>query len=326
MQHGTLYDVRLLRTLASGLFSLFNPQHHAGTWLLLKEHHPRRESAVTNCTTFVEQILLFEISSNDILVSYDVEDLFASVPIPYTLNVLQELLYTDHTLPWRTKLSPFQIVQLVSFCMLEGNFFHFQGCFYRQKGGAPMGSPLSPVLAEVFTERLEDKAFSETDQNILPRLFKRYVDDIFVTTESGKEDTFLNFLNGLFPNTISFTTEKAVSGELPFLDSLVIRASERLKTSLYRKPTHSDRYLHFSSHHRRTVMTGVIQGMSRHAVDLCEPELVKIELNHIHKTFKENGYPSSLLHSVIQQTLANLHRPQKALLPAQESCSLITRG
>ncbi|KFD68534.1 hypothetical protein M514_19360 [Trichuris suis] len=105
--------------------------------------------------------------------------------------------------------------------MLEGNFFHFQGRFYRQEGGAPMGSPLSPVLAEVFMEHLEGKAFSEGDKNIIPRFFKRYVDDIFVIIESGKEEAFLNYLNSLFPNTISFTIEKEMSGKLPFLDSLI---------------------------------------------------------------------------------------------------------
>ncbi|KFD65050.1 hypothetical protein M514_22767 [Trichuris suis] len=141
---------------------------------------------------------------------FDVKDLFTSVPIPYTLNVLQEL-YADDSLPQRTKLSPFEIVQLASFCMLEGKFFHFQGRFYRQEGGASMGSPLSPVLADVSMERLEGKAFSEGDKNILPRFFKRYVDDIFVIIESGKEEAFLNYLNSLFPNTISFTIEKEMS-------------------------------------------------------------------------------------------------------------------
>ncbi|KFD54784.1 hypothetical protein M513_04484 [Trichuris suis] len=174
----------------------------------------KRNSAVKNCKTFVEQIRLFEITPNDILVSYDVKDLFTSIPIPHMLNVLQDLLYADHTLLKRTKLSPFQIAQLVSFCMLEGNFFHFQGRFCKQNGGAPMGSPLSPILAEVFMEHLEDRAFSEADSNILPRLFKRYVDDIFVIIESGKEEPFLNHLNNLFPNTISFTIEKELCGKL----------------------------------------------------------------------------------------------------------------
>ncbi|KFD45899.1 hypothetical protein M513_13237 [Trichuris suis] len=275
----------------------------------------KRESAVRNCKNFVEQIRLFEISPSDILVSYDVKDLFTSVPISYTFNVLQELLYADDSLPQRTKLSPFQIVQLASFCMLEGNFFHFQGRFYRQEGGAPMGSPLSPVLAEVFMEHLEGKAFSEGDKNILPRLFKRYVDDIFVMLESGKEEAFLNYLNSLFPDTISFTIEKEMSGKLPFLDPLIIRTSGQLKTTVYRKPTHSNRHLHFSSHHPRAVMKGIIRDMVKRALDLCEPEFLREELHHIHKTLEENGYPSHFLRSVMQETIENSRRVHRNGLP-----------
>ncbi|KFD59678.1 hypothetical protein M514_28142 [Trichuris suis] len=194
--------------------------------------------------------------------------------------------------------------------MLKGNFFHFQGRFYKQQGGAPMGSPLSPVLAEVFMEHLEDRAFSEADHNILPHFFKRYVDDIFVIIESGQEDRFLTFLNKLFPNIICFTIEKEVGGKLPFLDSLVIRSSDCFKTTVYRKPTHSDRYLHFSSHRPQAVMRAVINGMTKRAVALCEPEFLGPELKHIYNTFKDNGYPPSPVHSVIRRTLANSRRIQ----------------
>ncbi|KFD45533.1 hypothetical protein M514_13592 [Trichuris suis] len=58
-------------------------------------------------------------------------------------------------------------------------------------------------------------------------------------------------------------------------------------------------------------MKGVIRGMAKRAVDLCEPEFLQGELNHIYKTFRENGYPPSLVHSVIQRTLANPHRNQR---------------
>ncbi|KFD60110.1 hypothetical protein M514_27726, partial [Trichuris suis] len=150
-------------------------------------------------------------------------------------------------------------------------------------------------------EHLEGKAFSEGDKNILPRLFKRYVDDIFVMLESGKEEAFLNYLNSLFPDTISFTIEKEMSGQL--------------KTTVYRKPTHSNRYLHFSSHHPRAVMKGIIRDMVKRALDLCEPEFLREELHHIHKTLEENGYPSHFLRSVMQETIENSRRVHRNGLP-----------
>ncbi|KFD48576.1 hypothetical protein M513_10510 [Trichuris suis] len=81
-----------------------------------------------------------------------------------------------------------------------------------QKRGAPMGSPLSPVLAEVFMKFLEDVAFSTADTSIIPTVFKRYVDDVFAVIKSGKEEIFLEHLNSIFPNHISFTIEKEENG------------------------------------------------------------------------------------------------------------------
>ncbi|KFD59305.1 hypothetical protein M514_28515, partial [Trichuris suis] len=133
------------------------------------------------------------------MVSYDVKDLFTSIPIPRTLTILQSLLDSDTSLGERTKLSPFQIVKLVSFCMREGNYFRFQGNFFRQNDGAPMGSPLSPVLAELFVEHLEETAFEGTDNPWAPRLFKRYVDDIFAIVKKGQEEALLEHLNSIFP-------------------------------------------------------------------------------------------------------------------------------
>ncbi|KFD46104.1 hypothetical protein M513_13038, partial [Trichuris suis] len=103
---------------------------------------------------------------------------------------------------------------------------------------------------------------------------------IFVIIESGQEDRFLTFLNELFPNTISFTIEKEVGGKLPFIDSLVIRSSDCFKTTVYRKPSHSDKYLHFSSH-PQAVMRAVVHGMTRRGVGVCETEFLGPELKHI---------------------------------------------
>uniref|UniRef100_A0A5S6R0B7 Reverse transcriptase domain-containing protein n=1 Tax=Trichuris muris TaxID=70415 RepID=A0A5S6R0B7_TRIMR len=44
-------------------------------------------------------------------------------------------------------------------------------------------------------EYLEDVAFFIIDNSLGPKVFKRYVDDIFAITEIGKEDVFLRHLN-----------------------------------------------------------------------------------------------------------------------------------
>lgn len=49
---------------------------------------------------------------------------------------------------------------------------------------------------------------------------------------------------------IQFTVEKEENDSLPFLDSLLTHESDgSISTSVYRKKTHTDQYLQFSSHH-----------------------------------------------------------------------------
>ncbi|KFD54739.1 hypothetical protein M513_04439, partial [Trichuris suis] len=148
------------------------------------------------------------------------------------------------------------------------------------------------------------------DTSITPTVFKRYVDDVFAVIKSGKEEIFLEHLNSIFPNHISFTIEKEENGRLPFLDALVIRDGRRLKTTVYRKPTHSNRYLHFSSHHSRSVMRGIITGMVDRAISVCDKEFLAAELRHIKATFLYNGYPPGLISSVVRQ---RINRPDVPL-------------
>ena len=141
-----------------------------------------------------------------------------------------------------------EIIDLMTIC-LENTGFKFWGEFYEMSDSLAMGSPLSPVLAYLFVEDLESRALSSLEDNKRPQCWHTYVDDVFSVVKQHLLSATIQHLNNQNP-AIEFTMESEVNGKLPFLDTIVTKqAYGRLVTNVYRKPTHSDRYLHFSSHH-----------------------------------------------------------------------------
>ena len=111
----------------------------------------------------------------------------------------------------------------------------FTGVFYKQKDGVAMGSPLGPIVANIFLGHHESIWLDDCPLSYRPLFFKRYVDDIFVVFKSeGNLLRFKEYLNSKHPN-ISFTAETEIESKLPFLDVLVSKDDHNvLSTSLYR--------------------------------------------------------------------------------------------
>ena len=82
-----------------------------------------------------------------------------SVPVDPAINIIKDLLEKDHTLKERTVMEVSDIILLLEFC-LKNTYFSFQDQFYEQVEGAAMGSPVSPIVANLYMEYLEQKALS----------------------------------------------------------------------------------------------------------------------------------------------------------------------
>ncbi|KFD58520.1 hypothetical protein M513_00746 [Trichuris suis] len=156
---------------------------------ILKPLTGQMSSHTDNSTTLARQVKEINLEKDDILVSYDVKDLFTSLPMDYTYKIIYEALSNDISLRERTKLNPRHLTGLVQFCMEQGAYFRCKGSYFSQTKGAAMGSPLSPMLAEVFMEHLQVTAFSAGVSSHHLNLFKRYVDDIFSVIKKGTELT-----------------------------------------------------------------------------------------------------------------------------------------
>ena len=91
------------------------------------------------------------------------------------------------------------------------------------------------------------------------------------------------------------------TGCIPFLDVKVQRHENSLSFSIYRKPTHTDQYLHFTSSHHMSAKNSVVHTLVHRALTLCDEEYRKDELKHIEKALNKNGYPSHLVHKAIKK-------------------------
>ena len=173
---------------------------------------------INSTQDFVEQAKHFKLESGECLSSYDVSALFTSVPIDPALNIIKDLLVKDNTLKERTVMDLEDIILLLEFC-LKNTSFSFQGQFYEQVEGAAMGSPVSPIVANLYMEYLEQKALSTAPHP--PKFWGRYVDDTFVIHKEANKQGFLQHINSVDP-AIRFTVEdNKEDGSIPFLDTIV---------------------------------------------------------------------------------------------------------
>ncbi|XP_072030175.1 uncharacterized protein [Amphiura filiformis] len=125
-----------------------------------------------------------------------------------------------------------------------------------------------------------------------PRLWLRYVDDTFVVIDQNEQDNFFKYINQVDSN-IKFTQESSKDNRLAFLDCLVqVNPDNTLSTTVYRKPTHTDQYLQFGSHHPLVHKLGVIRTLYHRADTIISEESdVQKEKDHIRSALQQCGYP-----------------------------------
>ncbi len=225
------------------------------------------DSFIKNSAHFSQKLNSLSATPNDLLVSFDVASLFTKVPVNQTIDIAFQKLSNDPNLDERAMGATVgAIKQLLRFCM-DQNLFLFDGKVYQQIGGAPMGSRLSPVLANIYMEWFEETALAGAPAELAPKVWWRFVDDVFCIWKQCQESIprFLDHLNGIEPQ-IQFTVELEQNAKHPFLDILITRTATTFALEIYRKKTHTDKYLHFKSRAPLSTKLGVIRTLALRAL------------------------------------------------------------
>jgi len=111
------------------------------------------------------------LDEDDMLVSHDVVSLFTNTPIGESLKVIRERLEKDPEWKDTCLLEVEDILELLEFILCT-MYFTFRGQLYRQKFGTAMGSPVSPLVAYVYMEHLEEKLQSTATLELKPNCGK----------------------------------------------------------------------------------------------------------------------------------------------------------
>ena len=197
------------------------------------------EFTVKDSFTIFDEILTQNSDLN--MASLDVDALFTNI----LLDVyVKKLFKTSDTLVKGISKNDFR--DLLNLGTKE-SFSTFNSKFYVQVDGVAMGSPLGPILANIFLSHHEENWLNKCSIKFKTSFYRRCVDDIFVLFESFESaDSFREYMSSKHQN-INFTIEKKNVGSLSFLDVKICRKNGKFVTSVYRKPTFSGVFTNYES-------------------------------------------------------------------------------
>ena len=173
-----------------------------------------------------------------------------------------------------------------------------------------MGSPLGPVLANIFMCHIEEIIFNQCSPAFRPVYYRRYVDDTFILFQTRvAAEMFLEFANNLHPN-IDFTIEHESDNCLPFLDILITRSNQYFSTSVFRKQTYTGLGSNFYSSCFFNFKLNSIFTLLHRAFSVCSDWLsFHNEVEFLRKYFQNNCYPKFVFDKYLKKFLNNKFQP-----------------
>ena len=232
------------------------------------------------------------------MVSFGVSSLFTNVPLDFTINLILDKIYRLKAIKTKIKKEEFRV--LLELCTKHMHF-SYNGSIYRQVDGVAMGSPLGPVLANIFMVHLEE-TIVPTLNITMPSWF-RYVDDTFTFINENEIENVRRILNSFHPD-IKFTSEIEVNNSISFLDVKLIRKENgSFTTEVHRKETDTNIYIHWKSFAPDTWKIGTLKGLFRRAYVVCSSaDGLKKEIDHLRFVFtKINKYPEEVVKKTLRQ-------------------------
>ena len=241
-------------------------------------------------------------TSNKLMASIDVVNLFTNVPVNKTVDIIIDAVYNHQTLssPLIPKLTLKTLLKTVT----TETPFTFENQVYYQIDGVSMGSPLGPTFSNFYMSHLEQTLFENSNAIKKPYAYYRYVDDTFLLVDSINDIQVL--INNLESNSVlKFTYEiESECKKLNFLDAELQNINSTISSTVHHKSTESPKIFDFNCYAPITYKKAVLKGELHRTFRICSSyqqfhcELIKLE-----KKFIDSNFPQFLVDLTIKQFL-----------------------
>ena len=236
------------------------------------------------------------LDSNEEYVSYDLDSLFTSIPLGETVDFILDEIYV------RKKLEPFckkSIFKKLLNKLCKGCTFIADGRLIRQVDGCPMGGPISVVFCNIFCVKRE----FDVVKPLKPKLYKRYVDDIYSKRIKNQPHKHFEKLNNSHPN-IKLTIEVNPS---KFLDIEIMIKNGIIETSVEVKESKIPN--HWSS--------AVLKKYKQNAIleDLHRAHKISSNLELEKQGIRKKCLSFNFPYNFIQSTFSSYQQKRKSLIP-----------
>ena len=233
------------------------------------------------------------------MASLDVVNMYTNLNKKRILAAIEKRWIHLHN---RINLSLTEFLEGIS-VFLDSTVFTFNNKFYRQLIGSPMGSCSSPMFGELIINSLEESCLNTLKNTVI--FYRRYVDDTFIVFKDTDSDLVLNTFNSYDnDNLLRFTMENETENKLNFLDMSVIRVVDSFPLiDWYHKPTSTDRYLNFDSHHPVSMKKAIIYNLVDKAILLSNSRFHSKNLNYIQDSLLKNNFPIQFIKKHIKKRI-----------------------
>jgi hypothetical protein len=286
-----------IRPVVSGIGSPSHKLAHHLNKLVTQYSSFKPKYGIKNSLDLISKIKDVKVPLKARLISVDIVNLFTNVPPVEAVQITIDLLNTAG--------APKNVVKELSLLLnitINQNYFLFNNRFYQQTEGLAMGSPLSPLLAEIFLDHYENKLFN-SGHNLLNNIiyWYRYVDDILILWNGTDRqlDIFKKVLNNMHPK-ITFTVETDNNRCLNYLDLTISLMDNRHNFAIYRKPTYTDSVIPADSKHCFSQKMAAFYSLVNRLINV---PLKKKDFENEKAIIKQiavaNGYPPGIIDKLI---------------------------